>query len=181
MEAPSFAIADGVGLRPVRTEDVDELYALTVANRRHLARWLPWAVDPSPEATRGYVSGALAQRERQDGFQTVIVAEGAIVGSLGFHRIDWANRSTSVGYWIAASHQGAGIVTAGVRALAGHAFGPWELHRVELLAAIDNARSRAVAERLGFTQEGVRRGAERFGDHYRDLVAYSLLASDPRL
>jgi ribosomal-protein-serine acetyltransferase len=52
------------------------------------------------------------------------------------------------------------------------------LHRVEIRARVENARSRAVAERLGFKQEGVLRDEERVGDHYADRVLYAMLASE---
>jgi hypothetical protein len=42
--------------------------------------------------------------------------------------------------------------------------------RVEIRAAPANARSRAIPERLGFTQEGTLRQVERGGDRYLDNV-----------
>jgi ribosomal-protein-serine acetyltransferase len=180
MEGMRFELGGGAALRDVRGEDVDELFGVTLANRAHLVPWMPWAAEVRRESTQTYVAGALAQRQRDDGFQTVIVRRGAIIGSMGFHRIDWINRSTSLGYWIDASHQGTGIVTAGVRALVDHAFDRWDLHRIEISAAPGNARSRAVPERLGFAQEGVRREAERHGERYLDLVLYAMLAPDWR-
>ena len=51
-------------------------------------------------------------------------------------------------------------MTRAVRALATHAFTALGLHRLEIQAATDNARSRAVAERVGFAYEGTARGAE---------------------
>jgi len=70
-------------------------------------------------------------------------------------------------------------MTLAVRALIDHAFGAWELHRVMIQAGVGNARSRAVAERLGFTLEGVLREAERYLDgRYIDLAVYGLLASE---
>lgn len=173
-----FELGDGAHLREVRADDVDELFAVTRANADHLRPWMPWAADLRRVNTEAYVTEALAQRDARNGAQFVFVVDGVIAGGAGFHHIDRRNAATSVGYWLAARHQGRGLATAAVRALVGHAFSAWDLHRVELAARPDNVRSRAVAERLGFTEEGVRRGGERFGDGYTDLVVYSLLASD---
>ena len=49
---------------------------------------------------------------------------------------------------------------------------------MEIQAAVDNHRSRAIPERLGFREEGVRREAERVGDRYHDLVLYAILAPE---
>jgi len=62
--------------------------------------------------------------------------------------------------------------------LVDHAFGAWRLHRVEIRAGVENARSRAIPERLGFRREGVLREAERVGDRYVDQVVYAVLAGD---
>lgn len=94
--------------------------------------------------------------------------------------VAWDDRATSLGYWLAKAAQGKGLVTRGVSALLGLAFDEWKLNRVEIHAAPDNAPSRAVPERLGFTQEGVLRQVERIGDRYEDSVVYSLLASHGR-
>ena len=108
----------------------------------------------------------------------MLIADGEIAGTAGFHRIDRANASTSIGYWLASSHEGRGLMTAAVAALVAHAFGESRLHRVELRIAPDNRRSRALAARLGFREEGVLREAERFGDEHRDLIMHSLLARE---
>ena len=93
---------------------------------------------------------------------------------------DLARPIPYLGYWLARDAQGRGLITRGVAAMLDHAFGPWRLHRVEIRAAPDNARSRAVPERLGFTLEGRLRDAERHPGGFRDLVVYALLAPDWR-
>jgi ribosomal-protein-serine acetyltransferase len=172
----------GAHLRLLEESDADELFALTHENRAHLERWLPWvAFTRAPGDTLQFIRATRRQLGDDDGMQLAIVdADGAIAGVAGFHRIDWPNRATSIGYWVAADHQGRGLVTEAVRALVDYAFGERGLHRIEIAAAVDNARSRAVPERLGFRAEGVQRGAERHGERYLDLVVYALLATDPR-
>ncbi len=112
-----------------------------------------------------------------EGFQAGVIVDGSIAGMAGFHRVDWANRSTGIGYWLAEDRQGRGAMTACVRRLVDHAFGAWELNRVEIHAATGNRRSRALPERLGFDQEGVLREAELVGGRRLDLAVYAMLAA----
>ena len=165
-------------LKLLEDGDAEELYAAISANRPYLSRWMPWAVNQDLEGTREYIRSTRRGFADNQGFSLAIVDAGAIVGTTGFHRLDWENMSCSVGYWITESAQGRGTVTLAVTALLGHAFGAWGLRRVEIRAGVGNARSRAVAERLGFTEEGVRRQAELVGDRYVDHVIYSMLAAE---
>jgi ribosomal-protein-serine acetyltransferase len=173
-----FALADDCHLRLLEVADADELYRLIDANREHLAPWMPWAADQQPEGTLDFIHTTLRRVAGNDGFQTAIVCDGAIAGAVGFGGVDWDNRSTNIGYWLARSHEGRGIMTAAVRALVDHAVRHWDLHRVEIRAAPENRRSRAIPERLGFRQEGVLRDAERVGDRYLDSVVYAVLAPE---
>jgi ribosomal-protein-serine acetyltransferase len=165
-------------LRLLEESDTQELYSVIETNRDRLARWMPWAAGQTIDDTLIFIRGTREQLARNDGFQTAVIDDGRIVGVVGFHGIAWQHRSTSIGYWLAGSAQGHGTVTHAVRALVDHAFGTWRLHRVEIRAGIDNTRSRAIPERLGFTQEGVAREAERVGGRYIDQVIYATLAND---
>jgi ribosomal-protein-serine acetyltransferase len=170
----------GAHLRLLEESDAGELFALTDRNRAHLEPWMPWISSTrAPADTLAFIRATRRQVADDDGLQfAVVAAEGAIAGVVGFHRFDWANRATSIGYWLAADRQGSGLMTAAVRALVDYAFGDRGLHRIEIAAAVDNARSRAVAQRLGFREEGVRRDAERHGERYLDLVVYALLETE---
>ena len=174
----SLRLDDRRCLRLLEETDADELHSVVVANRDYLAHWMPWPAGQTPRATLEFIRASRKQLGANQGFQAAIVDDGKIIGSTGFHGIDWANMSTSIGYWIAESEQRRGTVTAAVRALVDHAFGIWKLNRVEIRAAVDNERSRAVPSRLGFREEGVLRQAERVGDRFVDHVVYAVLAQE---
>jgi ribosomal-protein-serine acetyltransferase len=165
-------------LRRLEESDADELYRLIEANREYLAQWLPWAEALTLEGSIEFIRTVRRQEASNDGFQAALVSEGSIVGMVGFHGVNWPHGSTTIGYWLDEGHQGHGLMTRAVRALVDHAFGVWDLHRVEIQAAVDNHRSRAIPERLGFREEGVRREAERIGDRWHDLAVYALLAPE---
>jgi ribosomal-protein-serine acetyltransferase len=168
-------LADGRWLRFLEKPDASELYAVIEANREHLARWMPWAAGQTLADTLAFIQRTREQVTNNNGFQTAVIEDDRIVGMVGFHGVSWDHRSTSIGYWLAQSAQGRGTMTCAVKALVDHAFKVWGLHRVEIRAAVDNTRSRAIPERLGFIQDGVLRAAERIGDRYADQVVYARL------
>ena len=172
-------VGDGVSLAPLALSDADELFALTDANRDHLKPWMPWiGAVVSPGDTQEFIRSVMDQRDRDDGYQCAIRVDDAIAGIIGHHRIDWPNRLTSLGYWLAADHQGRGIMTRCGRAMIAFAFDALELNRVEISAAIGNDRSLAVIERLGLTAEGVRREGEWVHDRFVDLRCFAILREE---
>lgn len=173
-------LATGARLRLPEEADADALHAVVEANREHLARWLPWAAAQTADGTLEWIRTARRRLTDDRGIELIIEDGGAIVGAAGTSDVSWRDRSAAVGYWLAEEAQGRGTMTATVRAIVDHAFGHWHLHRVEIRAAPENARSRAVAERLGFTAEGTLRQVERIGDRYVDHVVYGMLAAEWR-
>jgi ribosomal-protein-serine acetyltransferase len=176
---PTLSVSSAMVLAPLELRHVEELFRLTDSNREHLRRWLPWLdTIRRVEDTRAFVRASQTQAAQDNGCQMGILLEGRIVGIIGHHGIDWRNRSTSLGYWLAAPYQGRGLVTDACRRLIRHAFDEAGLHRVEIRCAEGNLRSRAIPERLGFRQEGILREAEWLYDGFVDHVVYGLLASE---
>ena len=171
-------LSDDLTLRVMGPEDTDELYAVIEANREHLARFMPWAAGQTLADTRAFLESKRAQLAADDGFECAIVRGGRIIGVVGFHAVNWRDRSTTIGYWLAAGEQGRGVMTGAVRAMVDHAFRSMDLHRVVITAAVHNDRSRAIPQRLGFVQEGTLRQAVRVGDEYFDDAVYAMLAED---
>lgn len=176
------SLGDDAVLLP-RTVAVAEAYqALLEVNHERLARWFPgFDQPPTPEATR-----ADLQRRGQawlEGSQLplVIAVEAGsswrLVGAVTL-LLDAPARSGELGYWIDAGSEGRGLVTRAAAAVLDHAFGPLGLHRVELRTIPANEPSRRVAGRLGFTQEGVLRGAAAILGGRRDEVVYGLLSRE---
>ena len=100
-----------------------------------------------------------------------------LVGSVGL-RIDRYSRSGELGYWVDGAHEGRGLVSRAVAAVLDQAFGPLGLDRVSLHTDVANQRSRALARRLGFVEEGTLRQGLAFPAERRDAVAYSLLSAE---
>jgi hypothetical protein len=78
-----------------------------------------------------------------------------LVGDIGYHPIDWADRKAEIGYWLGESFQGKGLMTEACKTLITYAFAELGLNKVEIHCAAENIRSCAIPKRLGFTQEGI--------------------------
>ena len=160
-------------------EDAPELYALTDANRAYLRRWLPWldAVQ-SEQDSREYLQTVIEQREAGRGPVFAIVHLGALAGVAGFHPVDRIHRVGDIGYWLAEPHQGKGIMTKSCKFLVRYGFQTLDLNRIQIPAATQNRRSRAIPERLGFKFEGILRARENLYGTFVDHAMYSMLQSE---
>ena len=81
----------------------------------------------------------------------------------------------SVGYWVLKDGRGKGRVTRAVRLMASWALAEMRLGRLQLHTDPENVASQRVAERAGFTREGVLRAYNgRRNGTRADAVVYSL-------
>ena len=106
--------------------------------------------------------------------------EGA-TGGIGIHWNDRENGVAEVGYWVAATARGQGVASTATRLVARWAFdvAP-DLERLQLRADELNVASNRVAEKVGFTREGVLRSS-RYNVRLKrrvDFVMWSLLRSE---
>ena len=171
-------IAEGAELRLWEAGDAAELTEVIAANREHLATWMPWAETYGFQDSVEFLDLKRIQVEANDGFEAALLVDGEIAGGVGFHRVDWVNRSTALGYWLAADAQGRGLMTAAVTALLDYAFFEWDLHRVIIEVVVGNERSRAIPERLGFRQEVILREAKFVHGSHEDTRLYAMLAPE---
>ena len=163
-------------IRTFTPDDADTLFALVEANRDRLEPWMPWApVTRSPDDVRRFIERSLASEHDLEG--NGIWVDGMVAGATGMS-VNTLNDSGSIGYWIGREHEGKGIVTRGARRFVEVGFEELGLHRISISAAVGNARSRAVAERLGFRQEAILRGADKTSSGYLDMVVYAMLRDE---
>ncbi len=155
------------------------MFELTDKNRPYLREWLPW-VDSNHTVndTRRFIQTVINQFKSNEGFQCGIWNEGKMTGVVGFHRIDWMNKSVEIGYWIAQEYKGKGLITRSCRAIIDYAFREFKLKRVQIRCATGNTRSCAIPERLGFRKEGITLQGEYLYGKFVDLVVYGMLDGD---
>lgn len=175
----ALELGGGAVLRPLGRRDGPELLAEVEANRVRLRRWMPWVDGTRSSKDLGrFLADSETARRSASAARFAIVVEGRIAGVASLEAISRQHLSAHIGYWIAARCEGRGLVTAAAARLCQLGFETLGLHLVEIRAAPENRRSRAVPERLGFRFEGVLRERERLADRWVDHAVYSLLDSE---
>jgi ribosomal-protein-serine acetyltransferase len=184
--APMFScpLAEDAVLIPRTAAITDAYHELVAENTERLARWEPWAAKPPVlEETRSFLE--TSGRNWLDGSELPVAiavkssGQWRLAGALSLI-ISRYTRSAEIGYWIGRKYEGRGLVTGAAAVLLDQAFGPLGLDRVSLHTDPSNDRSRAVARRLGFVEEGLLRQGTAFPEERRDELVYGLLADEWR-
>jgi RimJ/RimL family protein N-acetyltransferase len=129
-----------------------------------LHKWMRWAENRDAftaelmEIRNRYVMASFILRESIE-LIGLEAATGTAVIWCGLHDIDWQGRQCNTGYWVRKSAQGQGFATEAANALVRYAFGALGMRRIGLTHSGGNDASRRIAERLGFSYEGIQRGA----------------------
>lgn len=174
-----WQIDENIGLALPQYHMAEEITALVRENLDRLHPWMNWAVeDYSIETANGYIERTLRSFADDGRFEACLLWGKTLIGTIGFHGLDNLNKSAYIGYWIAKEYEGKGIITKSCRVLIDHLFNDRELNRVVITCNVENVRSRAVPERLGFKFEGIRRKAEFLHDHFGDWAVYAVLRDE---
>ncbi|SNT65101.1 Protein N-acetyltransferase, RimJ/RimL family [Asanoa hainanensis] len=170
-----------VHVRQLADEDakpVTEIFA-----DKQTQRWLPFPRD------FGQIDGTawcteMAQERRDSGagdhYGIVRREDDRLVGCLWTKRTDWGAKVTEISYAIAPEARGFGIAPEAVDALAIALILEHGFQRIELRVAPGNTASRRVAEKAGFTYEGLLRNAGHVHSGRVDLEVWSFVAADLR-
>ena len=179
--APNRPLTDGtLVLRLPRDADAPAIAAACADPE--IARWIPVPVPYRLEDARAFVAFTAEgwSSGREPTFVIADAADGALLGTLAFHRRPDEPGKAAVGYWLAPGARGRGAATGAVLLAVRWAFGiEPALVRMELLTLVGNEASGRVALRAGFTREGVLRRYLPFRGELMDAVMFARLRGDP--
>lgn len=196
MSAPTYAVparieTERLVLRQYEPADADQLVAVVPRNIAHLERYMEWiAFEPQTlEQRREWITSTHAQADAGEDYTLGIFdRDGTCIGGTGFHVRTDPDR-LAIGYWIDGQRQGEGLVTEAAAALTLVGLLVAGADIVDISCAPSNARSAAVAERLGFERQA-RSGEQCFDGGLkidsatwfatRDSLSREPLASAPR-
>ena len=120
---------------------------------------------------------SLAAMGRLLALAAVDAVTGEIIGGGTLHHLDAERSIVEIGYFVLPHARGRGVATTIARMLADHAFS-LGIHRVAAYVNVGNVASERVAERAGFTREGIVRSMPVPGDRRVDKTLFSLLPGE---
>jgi RimJ/RimL family protein N-acetyltransferase len=110
-----------------------------------------------------------------EGFAIVDSASGDFLGFVALVNLKLDEQEAEAGYIVASHARGRGVATRALRLLTAWAFDELPLERIELLIDVANSPSEIVAERCGYTREGVLRWTYLKPGLRSDTIVYSKL------
>ncbi|MEV0083848.1 GNAT family protein [Saccharopolyspora sp. NPDC050642] len=177
----SHPLTEDAALTPLEPWQAAEFAAHAERYRDHLAPWMPWTEIVTDEASaRAYLQSYADRQAADEGRIYGIRLRGDLVGGILFRIFDVPSGVCELGVWLAPEAQGRGLITRAATHLIGWAIGVRGMSRVEWRNDADNHRSKATAQRLGMTLDGVLRESFLYQGRRRDVEVWSLLASDWR-
>ncbi len=171
---------DVVLLRPWREADVP---GIVLAFSDPVMQRFSWRTAYTETDARDSFAEREEARLRGEGLSFALAEPGdrdVVLGGVSLHEVRLDQGCAAVGYWLAPEARGRGAATQAVRLLARWAVAELGLARLELTCGPDNEASQHVAERCGFSREGLLRSHVPFKGARRDSVIYSLLPGELR-
>jgi len=161
---PECVLTDRLVIRCARGGDAGALNAAICESLESLRVYMTWAqTEPTLSQSEAECRRMQARFLLREDLPMMMFerlsddSEGRFIGGTGLHSIDWKVRRFEIGYWCRTSARGCGLVSEAAAAMERMAFDDLGAMRVELRTDVTNGASWRIAERLGFTLEGVLR------------------------
>ena len=155
------------------------LFEIIDRNRDFFAERFPWVEETKEvEDTKAYIKSRLELFAKDKTLHLTIVYKEQVVGVLDFMNLNHSEKRTEIAYWLDKAYNGKGIMTRAVRELANIGFHEYGLERIAICCDVRNPASCSVAERLGFTKEGVLRKYYLVNGVLGDYNLYSVLKDE---
>ena len=161
---PREIVTERTVLRSARPGDAPALHEAIATSRAEFFPWLSFSAKVPQLDTLERVSREAGEEFDQGTFYVWRVWEpdgSTMIGTVDLHGIDRDVPKCEVGYWLRTSHTGRGLAREAVAAVMDVARESLGAVRIEARCDPRNERSWRLAERLGFTFEGVARHDDR--------------------
>lgn len=168
-------------LRRWHDADAPALAAAVQASHRELGPWMPWCHAGYDETDAlAFFAHCHAGAEAGLAFEYGIfeVEGGRCVGATGLNAVRPGLRRANLGYWVRSPECRQGIASTAAHTIAALGFQHLALLRIEIIVAVGNTASAAVARKVRAGFEGVARNALLIDGRPLDAQVFALVPGD---
>jgi RimJ/RimL family protein N-acetyltransferase len=149
-----------------------------------LNQWLPWArMDYTSADTTAFIRESINAWKEDRAWDYSVRANDdgrRHIGNISFWTVSKLGKIAEIGYWVRSDETSKGVCTEAVGLLLNEMFTSLGYHKIVLRIAVGNLASDRVAEKLGFTREGVLREELLIRGNWVDHTLWSLLDREYR-
>ncbi|HLT98004.1 MAG TPA: GNAT family protein [Acidimicrobiia bacterium] len=171
-------------LRRFNRRDVSSLEEGVRSSLADLNEWLPWAhMDYTRDDAVAFVRDSIQAWKEEKAFDYAIRLRDdpeRHIGNISIWQTSRTGKIGEIGYWVRTDLTRQGLATEATRAIMRVGFQHMGLHKITLRIAVGNRGSERVAEKLGFTREGVLREELLIRGNWVDHTLYSMLEGEFR-
>lgn len=172
-------LTENAELAPLEPWQAAEFLAHVDKARANIEPYIPWAeLITDEEAAAGFLQRYADRQAEDEGRIYGIWLDGELVGGLLFRVFEARFGSCELGVWLSAEAEGHGLITRAAHQLIDWAIGTRGMNRVEWRCVPANARSAAVAKRLGMTLEGTLRQAFPYHGEIHDIQIWAIVRDE---
>lgn len=165
-------------LRRLMADDASDMFEY--AKDSEVTEYLTWHPHPDKNYTRDYLEYLGSRYRVGDFFDWAITLKegGKMIGTCGFTSFDYSNDCAEFGYVLNPKYRGIGIVPEALYAVMKFGFDNLHINRAEVKFIEGNNASRRVAEKVGMTFEGIRRGGMLIKGEYKNIGICAILRDE---
>jgi RimJ/RimL family protein N-acetyltransferase len=163
-------------LRKPRMEDAAAIFE-SYAQDPEVKRYMVWKAHKDVRETEQFISTCLRlwQKGRDFAYAITLKKSNQLIGMIALHPM---KLKVEVGYGLARSYWGQGIMTEALRAVIAWALAQPGIYRVQATCDVENFGSARVMEKAGMTREGLLRRYilhPNISDEPRDVYLYAIV------
>lgn len=171
-----IVVDENILLRPTEEIEPKVVFELIDSNREHFGEFLSWVPFIQTIEDEEQFIERMKNDETSVGFS--VFYNDKLVALTGLVEINKINKNAQLGYSLDKNYQGKGIMTKACKKILEYGFNELDLQRIEIRAAVNNQKSKAVIKRLGAAYEGIARHSYLLNGKFLDCEVYSILKNE---
>ncbi len=170
-------------LKKYRIGDGKIFYGIIEKNRDRMLDSFPIMLSNTHDELSGayYIRKKIEEWEERSAFSFGIwfKEDGNYIGHISVKNIDWVIPRGEIAYIISEEYEGKGIMTEALTVIIKFSFENLSMNRLFLRVMTNNNRSYELAERCGFSREGIlRKDHKTYEGELVDLYYYGMTSED---